>query len=372
NTPGAVQFVYIQALCSATHRSKLAAAGWNLSMPIEVLYIFRLHSLRPEHIMSAKRNQSRFVSCVESSWLRHGDVFPFDGPGGVLAHAFFPGTPRQGEIHFDADENWTVRKSSGMDLLNTATHEFGHVLGLHHSMDPEAVMSSFYTFSDPFTLTEDDKQGIQALYGTPTIVRPNVMETNEITPSKVTDPAPHSIPASCNPDACHTDFDAVSVIRGELFFFKSSYVWRLRDGLSPLSHMLPLSYGCTCVLSGHNFWVYNAESRVRGPESVKSLGVPVSDIQATFTWSKTKDRRTYFFKDDKYWIFDPSNKMVESPHPYSTQNWRGFPSNIDAAFQDQQGYANVLSGRQYWKFDPVKKNVLEGYPRYIGVDFFGC
>lgn len=31
-------------------------------------------------------------------------------------------------------------------------------------------------------------------------------------------------------DACEVSFDAASTIRGELFFFKAGFVWRLRGG----------------------------------------------------------------------------------------------------------------------------------------------
>jgi Matrixin/Putative peptidoglycan binding domain len=89
----------------------------------------------------------------------HGDGNPFDGPGNVLAHAWYPADPLSGDTHFDEDEEWTE-----FQLGQVALHELGHALGLDHSTVAEAVMWPFFDGTHP-ELHEDDMAGIHSLYG---------------------------------------------------------------------------------------------------------------------------------------------------------------------------------------------------------------
>ncbi|KAE8664371.1 Metalloendoproteinase 1 [Hibiscus syriacus] len=96
--------------------------------------------------------------------LRHGDGAPFDGSGGVLAHAF---APQDGRFQYDAEENWSRNPTRSQVVLESvAVHEIGHVLGLGHSQDGNAIMfPSFQVGNTKKNLGQDDINGLHALYG---------------------------------------------------------------------------------------------------------------------------------------------------------------------------------------------------------------
>ncbi|KAK6922120.1 Peptidase M10, metallopeptidase [Dillenia turbinata] len=95
----------------------------------------------------------------------HGDGHPFDGPGGILAHAF---APEDGRMHFDADERWNTADpvpQNEFDLESAAIHEIGHLLGLRHSTDPAAAMYPVLGRGEvKRELGDDDVTGLFDLY----------------------------------------------------------------------------------------------------------------------------------------------------------------------------------------------------------------
>jgi hypothetical protein len=128
----------------------------------------------------------------------HGDPYPFDGPGHVLAHTFFPSPPNPepiaGDMHFDDDESWAV--GADVDVFSVALHELGHALGLGHSDQPGSVMYPYY--SRATALTSEDIDAIRRLYAARTDTAPADPPKPPETPAEppVTPSQPPATPAA--------------------------------------------------------------------------------------------------------------------------------------------------------------------------------
>lgn len=99
----------------------------------------------------------------------HGDRYPFDGRGNILAHAFYPYEEKSfgGDIHFDNEENWLENAETmaeGVDFLSVLIHELGHSLGLAHSPVYSSLMFPYYKGTTPAQLDYDDILAMYQMY----------------------------------------------------------------------------------------------------------------------------------------------------------------------------------------------------------------
>ncbi|XP_044116543.1 neutrophil collagenase [Neovison vison] len=280
----------------------------------------------------------------------HGDNSPFDGPNGILAHAFQPGQGIGGDAHFDEDEIWTMNSSS-YNLFLVAAHEFGHSLGLAHSTDPGALMYPNYAFRDPstYTLPQDDINGIQAIYGP---------SNNPIQP---TGP---STPTACDP---RLTFDAITTLRGEILFFKDKYFWRrhpqlrlvelnfislfwpsLPDGIQAAYE--DVDEDLVFLFKGGQYWALNGYDIKQGyPRDISDYGFPssVRAIDAAVYYR----RKTYFFVNDQIWRYDNQRQSMEPGYPKAIASiFPGIETRVDAVFQQDHVFL-FFSGPRYYAFD---------------------
>ncbi|XP_044293597.1 matrix metalloproteinase-17-like isoform X1 [Varanus komodoensis] len=339
---------------------------------------------------------------VEFLRLDHRDGYPFDGPGGMVAHAFFPGDPqRAGNVHFDGDEEWTFRSPDdfGTDLFAVAVHEFGHSLGLVHSPSKHSIMRPYYQgpVGDPlqYQLHMVDRTEIQKLYGSRVPHSTEKPDVTSLLPDLLS--LPPDFPALRSgkefPDRCTSTIDAIAQIRGETFFFKGRYFWRqsqerhlisLRPALitgfwrglpSTLSKVDAVYERPTdhriLFFSGPLYWVFKDNGVEEGyPRPVTDFGLPQGGIDGAFLWPL--GRKTCFFKGGLHWCYDEAMERMEEGFLVSSALWEQFPTSVDAVLSENDGTLYAFKDREYWKFDSHTLKPLMGYPRSIAKDWLDC
>ncbi|XP_033154960.1 matrix metalloproteinase-2-like [Drosophila mauritiana] len=232
-------------------------------------------------------------------------------------------------------------------------------------------------------------------------VREPVTPTARTTPRPTSKPYPtvhrqhhhHNKPRKPKPDSCMTYYDAISMIRGELFIFRGPYLWRIgTSGLYPgyptetRRHWSALPENLTKVdavyenkqrqivfFIGREYYVFNSVTLAPGfPKPLASLGLPptLTHIDASFVWGH--NNRTYMTSGTLYWRIDDYTGQVELDYPRDMSIWSGVGYNIDAAFQYSDGKTYFFKNLGYWEFNDDRMKVAHARAKLSARKWMQC
>jgi matrix metalloproteinase-14 (membrane-inserted) len=316
-----------------------------------------------------------------------GEHNKFDGKGGVLAHAFGPGANLGGDTHFDDDEFWTIGNEQGTDLIQVAAHEFGHSLGLAHSRVPGALMAPYYVYSDKLILSEDDIQGIQAIYGPNRRPQPKV-DTSLATLPPVTSTVTTSTTTTSTStrrttngnilDYCKDNFHLDAIFqdqREQLYAFRNDLVYKFnRQGLELgypklISHVFPRApkkaitaatfvpeTGKTYIFKGSQVWRFTNFSLDQTYPKIWTNDRN-SILSATLTLTYRGRSQIFMFGNNHFLEWNHHTEKLVPGEPLAMQTYFPHAPNMpDAAFLNQQGHFFFFKGNSYKKLEHRGRN----------------
>ncbi|XP_066305400.1 matrix metalloproteinase-17-like [Branchiostoma lanceolatum] len=318
----------------------------------------------------------------------HNDGYPFDGEGGIYAHAFFP---QDGDVHFDNDEVWALKQENSpkKDLFIIAAHELGHSLGLGHSKVDGAVMRPKYRdimkHKDIEKLSSDDTAAIQAVYGP----CPKVEYWLKDLLKRRT--KPRSPTNRRRPSTCSGPFDAMFMGSDmRTYVMRGRYYWKLNEeqmigrpqpllikhrwpGLPGNVNAAVTSYYTkrTYFFKGDRLWRYNDNILDSNfPIKIKGTGLP-KNPDAALVWGPKN--RIVIFRGKKFWVWNEFTKRVDMGFPKLIRKyWHGVPNHLDTALRWKNGITYFFKSGYYWKFEDDLEKTAKCYPRPVALYWSSC
>ncbi|CAH0718742.1 unnamed protein product, partial [Brenthis ino] len=324
----------------------------------------------------------------------HGDGFPFDGPGHVVAHAF---PPPHGAMHFDDDELWgdnpDEEDEDMTDFFAVAVHEIGHALGLSHSNVKASVMYPYYQVPVE-KLHEDDILGMQELYLKEDVHNSVSEESTESTVASRSFTMADNDETDENdiPDLCYTNYDTIQVIQGKIFVFEEEWVWVLSNrkkimegypkrfhdvfiGLPQHVTVIRTIYekqnGHIVIFSGRSFWEFSSRFRLVRRGRLTDYRIPPQVMELTTVFLSNYNNKTYLIEYERFWRFDESTGKMDKGYPKDMSAWRYLPYPVDAAII-WKGDTYFFRGPRFWRFDNTAIRAHPYYPLPTAQIWFPC